>query len=58
MTKLVPNLHELISLLEPASDAALVSSAFNTDTPEAAGKALRDLVNGWDSIEAQGDETE
>lgn len=29
MTKLVPNLHELIYLLEPASDAALVSSALS-----------------------------
>ncbi len=56
MTKLIPNLHELISLLEPGSDAALVSSAFDTDTSEAAGIALRQLVYGWDSIEAQGDQ--
>lgn len=54
MSKLVPNLHELLSLLEPFSDAAQVSSAFDTETPESAAEALRELVNDWDVTEVRG----
>jgi hypothetical protein len=53
VSRIVPNLHELLSLLEPSSDAALVTNAFDAETMESATEALRKLVSGWDETEVQ-----